>query len=126
MLKAYLLFTSLFFFLSNACKSHNPLNDADLDRNGIELIVQENYSGFDDEQFFIIKSQDDLHSFYGRVNRTRKPGLTPPVIDFNKEMILVWCAGKEVSGHSELEIWSDENTIFVQELISDPKRIRKI
>ncbi|WP_419211066.1 hypothetical protein ACNR9Q_09950 [Maribacter sp. X9] len=122
MLRSFLISVPIFVFLSHACKSNSALMDSYSDKNAIELIVQENYSGFDDEQFLMIHNQEDLRSFYGRVNRTRKPGLTPPLIDFNKEMVLVWCVGEVDSGNTELEFSSLQNNILVQKIKFKPKK----
>ena len=46
-----------------------------------------------------------LRSFYSRINRTRKPGLPLPNIDFTKEMVLIHCSGSQNAGiQSKLSI----------------------
>jgi hypothetical protein len=88
----------------------------------MELIVAENYSGFEEEQFIVIKNQDALLTFYGKVNRTRKPGLVLPDIDFSKEMLLVWCGGEKVTSHSELELISTDENLVVHKMAAESNK----
>ncbi|MBT2163220.1 hypothetical protein [Zobellia barbeyronii] len=60
----------------------------------LQLIEKDNYSGSDEEEFVVIKDVKTLQEFYSKVNRTRKPGLPVPQIDFTKEMLVIYCAGK--------------------------------
>lgn len=82
----------------------------------IENILNENYSGFEQEKYRLIRNEEDLHSFYGVINRTRKPGITPPKIDFKKHMILIWCGDKNASNFAELEIMENKENIIVRKL----------
>lgn len=59
------------------------------------LILQEEYSEFDVVETMVIKDQKRLKSFYSKINRTRKPGLPVPLIDFTEEMIIVHCNGEQ-------------------------------
>lgn len=59
------------------------------------LLLQDEYSGFDVEETMLIKDQKRLESFYSKINRTRKPGLPVPTIDFSKEMVIVQCSGEQ-------------------------------
>lgn len=119
----YSIYIILFcFLLANSCKSGSASNNLQPDRIEMELIVAENYSGFEEEQFIVIKNQEALLSFYGKVNRTRKPGLTPPDIDFSKEMLLVWCGGAKVTGHSKLELISTDENLVVNKMAAESKK----
>lgn len=60
----------------------------------LQLIEKDNYSGSDVEEFVVITDVKTLQEFYSKVNRTRKPGLPVPQIDFTKEMLVIYCAGK--------------------------------
>lgn len=73
--------------------SENNGDDAPL-----TLILQDNYSGIDSSGTMIIKDSKALKSFYSKVNKTRKPGLPVPEIDFSKEMVLVLCSGTQNKG----------------------------
>ncbi|WP_027077532.1 hypothetical protein [Maribacter antarcticus] len=60
----------------------------------MELILQDGYSGEVVEEVIMIKNQKSLESFFSKINQTRKPGLPLPKIDFDKNMLLVWCEGE--------------------------------
>ena len=88
----------LFFVIVSlvSCKAQNtipkqsPQQDAD-----IELIDQDGYSGILEYETIVIKDAKSLNKFYSKINRTRKPGLPVPMVDFSKNMIVVVCMGKQ-------------------------------
>lgn len=63
----------------------------------LTLVAQDNFSGADSTETMVITNAKALKSFYSRVNRTRKPGLPVPEIDFSKEMVVILCSANEVS-----------------------------
>lgn len=63
--------------------------------SSLVLILQEEYGGFDVAETMVIKDQKRLQSFYSKINKTRKPGLPLPIIDFSKEMVIVQCNGEQ-------------------------------
>lgn len=62
--------------------------------NALTLLLQDSYSGTDTAELIVIKDQKTFGSFYSKINKTRKPGLVPPTIDFTKEMIVIFCNGE--------------------------------
>ncbi|MEP2689870.1 hypothetical protein [Maribacter dokdonensis] len=102
----------------NSCKSTAQSNLQESDDVGMELILNENYSGFEQEEYFLIKSQKELSAFYGKINRTRKPGLTPPIIDFDTEMILVWCGDSSTTNYANFELNEKDKFIELHKLKS--------
>jgi len=63
--------------------------------SSLELLVQDEYVGFDTAETMVIRDEKRLRSFYSKINRTRKPGLPVPIIDFSKEMVIVQCSGTQ-------------------------------
>jgi len=59
----------------------------------LELLLQDEHGDFVQAETMVIKDQKRLKSFYAKINRTRKPGLPLPVVDFSKEMVIVHCNG---------------------------------
>jgi len=100
----------------NSCKSTAQGNLQESDEMGMELILNENYSGFEQEEYILIKNQKDLNAFYGKINRTRKPGLTPPSIDFNSEMILIWCGDSTASNYADLKLNEKADNLQIHKL----------
>lgn len=68
--------------------------------NQLELIMQEEQGGFDVDEMLVIRDTKRLKSFFSRINRTRKPGLPVPDVDFLKDMVIIQCVGEE--SHSRL------------------------
>ncbi|MGB5666304.1 MAG: hypothetical protein WBM53_05625, partial [Maribacter sp.] len=65
----------------------------------------------------VITDAKALKSFYSKINRTRKPGLPVPDVDFTKEMILVHCSGLRKSNvaPSSLSIMEETDEELVLE-----------
>ncbi|GLU44883.1 hypothetical protein Musp01_25070 [Muricauda sp. NBRC 101325] len=61
------------------------------------LLAHDNYSNIGEYQTQIIRDQKTLQKFYSQVNKTRKPGLTVPIIDFSKEMLILVSLGEQRS-----------------------------
>ena len=100
----------------NSCKSTAQGDLQESNEMGMELILNENYSGFEQEEYILIKNQKDLNAFYGKINRTRKPGLTPPSIDFNSEMILIWCGDSTASNYADLKLNEKVDNLQIHKL----------
>ncbi|MFK5972248.1 MAG: hypothetical protein QM485_03115 [Flavobacteriaceae bacterium] len=67
----------------------------------LTLVLEDNYSGSDTSEVIIIKDYKRLKRFFLKVNKTRKPGLLVPEIDFSKDMVIILCNGKQNEG-----LWS--------------------
>lgn len=107
-----ILFGSIILALSCKGQKHATTNDS-VDTSSMELIMQENYSGSEVEETLIIKDRKSLEAFFGKINRTRKPGLPIPEIDFTTEMVLVWCAGEGTAIMPELAIAKETKEAYV-------------
>ncbi len=64
----------------------------------IELVVQDFHGGSASPETLLISDAKTLKAFFLNVNRTRKPGLQVPEIDFGDEMVLVYCSGVQTDG----------------------------
>lgn len=58
------------------------------------LLVQDAFLPVDSLQTHVITDAKTLNAFFRTVNKTRKPGLPVPLVDFGNEMVLVACMGK--------------------------------
>lgn len=90
------LFSLLLVCLS--CKSQKKGNQKNAENVQMErpiLVLEDNYSNIDSSQIGIITDQKALQKFFAQVNKTRKPRLPVPVIDFSKEMVILICAGQQ-------------------------------
>ena len=75
----------------------------------LTLLLQDNYSGSEVAETLVIKDEKALRKFYSKLNRTRKPGIPVPAVDFTKEMILIHCIGEQTSGKHALLSVIEEN-----------------
>lgn len=96
---ARLVFCPLFILLVlMGCKSqkNNPPEEESKaqDSTSLTLLMTDNYGGSEQEELMVFKSQGELNKFFAIVNRTRKPGIKPPPIDFDKNMAIIYCPGK--------------------------------
>lgn len=81
---------------------------------GLVLLDHDNFTTIDTFQIREIRDFKTLNKFYREINKTRKPGLSVPMVDFTKDMLVLVCLGeqqgkKEVAlsqlRQKETEIW---------------------
>ena len=90
------VFLFLILGLSISCKSHEKASMAandDSSQEELTLLLSDNYGGTASAEIQVIRDVKSLLKFFAEINKTRKPGLPLPEIDFNKEMVLVYCHG---------------------------------
>ena len=122
MYKNFIFFILILLVQLNACKSTVSSSLQNSNEMGMQNILNENYSGFEEEKYFLIRNQEDLNTFYGKINRTRKPGLVPPVVDFTQNMLLVWCGDSKASNFVDLEINESDDSLIVHKLKPKTKK----
>ncbi|WP_350291603.1 hypothetical protein [uncultured Croceitalea sp.] len=82
--------------LTSSCKNQKGLVVTDESQdNSLTLLVQDGYFFTDSIETSVVRDEKTLKSFFSRVNRTRKPGLPVPKINFEEEMVLVVCMGEQ-------------------------------
>lgn len=89
-------------------KSGMPNSGMNMD-DELTLLLEDGYFATDEQLKMVIKDQKSLNGFFAKVNRTRKPGLSVPVVDFKKNMILVFCASEQ-KGIERLELFKTNET----------------
>ena len=85
----------------NACKSQKkvePLAMMSQEESPIILLLSDNYGGTATAHFRVIRDQSALKKFFVSINKTRKPGLPVPEIDFTREMVVLYCPGETRDG----------------------------
>ncbi|SDL40432.1 hypothetical protein [Kriegella aquimaris] len=92
----------------------NTQKNAASDDDRLTLILQDNYGGSDSTEVLIIKDTKRLQSFFAEINRTRKPGLPVPKIDFDQEIAIIFCGGLQRGNATpELSILEESPTTLV-------------
>ncbi len=114
---------SLVFCLFS-CKAQKELAGDKIE--GLELVAEDGYSGIREYETMVIQDTKSLNKFYSQVNKTRKPGLPVPMVDFSKEIAIVVCLGKQRGERrpllSKIHETEDELTLAVE--LSDSKSIQ--
>lgn len=81
---------------------------------GLVLLDHDDFTNIDTFQTREIRDSKTLNKFYREINKTRKPGLPVPMVDFTKDMLVLVCLGeqqgkKEVAlsrlRQTETELW---------------------
>ncbi len=80
----------------------------------LTLLLRDNYSGLDTVATLVIKDKKAFQKFFSRVNKTRKPGLQVPEVDFSKEMVLIHCSGYGPIGEQDSLFVANENELELQ------------
>lgn len=79
-----------------------------------QLLLTDNYSGVEKSEFQVVRDSKTLKNFFLQINKTRKPGLPIPEVDFSKELLLIYCAGTTVGvGGVELSVVEGPHNIVV-------------
>ena len=89
------------------------------------LVDQNNFSGADSTETMVITSAKALKSFYSKVNRTRKPGLPVPEIDFTNNIVVIFCSSDEnYIGSEKLSVLTEteaEIVLGIEKIIENQK-----
>ena len=92
------IFLVILLLVCLSCKSQKKGNQNNSEKVQMEnpiLVLEDNYSNIDSSQISIITDQKALQKFFAQVNKTRKPGLPVPEVDFSREMLILICAGEQ-------------------------------
>ena len=109
----------LLFISCNAQKGNLNVNSKNTNNGELELILRDNYSGLKSPKILVVKEPTALREFYAQINKTRKPGLAIPNLDFNAEMVIVYCAGEQINASAPSMAIEHVNNESIQITIID-------
>lgn len=93
---------SLFFFsllLLATCKgADTATSEKDGNLVPFQTLITASQSNIESPQQSIIRSQEELETIFSEINKTRKPGIPIPEIDFNKQIIAFVNLGQTSTG----------------------------
>jgi len=116
-MKVFIIVISFVLCACNGQKKaamEDKLNSNSEAENPLELIMSEDQGGFEADEMLVIKDAKRLKSFFSKVNRTRKPGLPVPDIDFSTNMVIIQCVGEEKHTNlTKLSIVKETNTELI-------------
>lgn len=107
-----------FILFCLGCKAQNEAADQNdkMQENQAILVpfLQDDYSGGLNQETMIIKDSKKLKSFYSQINKTRKPGIAMPDVDFTKNVVVIYCSGtRNDGGKPELKVSRENETELV-------------
>ena len=83
----------------------------------VDEIVNRFYSGIGDQRREVIRTTDDWHAFWTQLTVIQVPPPEPPVIDFDRQMVVVATMGRQSTGGYLITIpavHEHEGRIFVE------------
>lgn len=89
-----------------------------------EIILEEPYGGLERPEDRVVRSDKELNEIYTIINRFRRPGLTPPNIDFTKETVIAIFIGEKSTGGHSIDVQAVKTTNKALEInykIASPK-----
>lgn len=81
--------------LTFSCKSQKNRMETNtsMQDDQLVLLVEDAFFPVETPVTYIIEDAKTLKGFFTKVNRTRKPGIPVPIVDFSTETVLVACMG---------------------------------
>lgn len=88
----------ILFFFGISCIGQKGLsavnaNGTPQEVNMLEHLLSDSHSGVEQESFMVVRDNKALRNFFLQINKTRKPGLSVPEVDFTKETVVIYCGG---------------------------------
>ena len=120
----------ILLFIGSACKSQEKSNAKDSLESGnsleLTLLVTDNYGGSESADFQVIRDMKTLEKFFAHVNKTRKPGLPVPQVNFDQDILILYCPGQRMRGGTPGLIMKEnmpQKIVFMQEVMDPEKKM---
>lgn len=78
-----------------SCKAQKETQLQSGENDEMILIAHDAFSGITEYETMVVRDVKSLSKFYATINKTRKPGLPVPAIDFTKDILVVMCLGEQ-------------------------------
>jgi hypothetical protein len=79
----------------SSCRAQKEIKPMGKEIDGLELIEHDAVGPFLSEETQVVRDVKSLRKIYTEINKTRKPGLPVPDVDFSKDMLLLVCLGEQ-------------------------------
>ncbi len=103
---------AVLLLIMGACKSQKSkadMDNAETTQPGeLSMIMSDLYGGTEAEEIQVLRSQAALDKFFVIINKTRKPGIKPPSVDFNQNLVIAYCSG-QTNNQSLPSLWVTED-----------------
>ncbi|WP_431160437.1 hypothetical protein [Flagellimonas beolgyonensis] len=102
----------------SSCKAQKEIKPMGQEIDGLELIENQEIGPFLSFDTQVVRDVKSLRKIYTEINKTRKPGLPVPDVDFSKDMVVLVCLGEQKTQRklllSVLNESDDETVIAVE------------
>ncbi|GGW22106.1 hypothetical protein GCM10007383_01520 [Arenibacter certesii] len=71
--------------------------------SSLHLVMRGDYSNSMEPTFQVIRGEKALKMLFSHINKTRKPGIPVPAVDFKENILLFYSSGR-ISGQKDLEL----------------------
>lgn len=84
----------------NACNSKKEMvkESNNSYETPFEILVQDSNLFIEEEKSLVITTQENLQDLYSTINSKRSPGFELPVVDFNKQCVILVTIGQKNTG----------------------------
>lgn len=117
------LVPGLFLMMLVACKGQSA--SAASVQGTMQLVLRDYYGGYENDTAWVVKNDKDLHRFMAQVNKTRKPGLPIPEVDFSEYLVLIACGGTQSTKELDEIVCLDDNESEIRFSLSHRKENRE-
>ncbi|RMZ50576.1 protease complex subunit PrcB family protein [Flavobacteriaceae bacterium PRS1] len=118
----------IYIFLLSSCSSSSTINKQTMiisqDTITFETLAEDFYGGMTDSKFIVIKEETTLNEIYKLINKNKSPGIKIPIINFEKETVLVLFLGEKSSGGYSIaveQILDENEKVTVKYKVTLPK-----
>lgn len=94
------------------CKSQQNLQKGNNDILEMKLVLRGDYSSFEEEGLFKIDEKSEFEDFFGKINKTRKPGIPIPNIDFKTNSVIIRLKGKSTNNEPDISLGKSSKEIL--------------
>jgi len=102
----------------SSCRAQKEIKPMGQEIDGLELIEHQEMGPFLSFDTQVVRDVKSLRKIYTEINKTRKPGLPVPDVDFSKDMVVLVCLGEQKTQRnlllSVLKETDDETVIAVE------------
>ncbi|KAA2215590.1 MULTISPECIES: hypothetical protein [Maribacter] len=87
------------------------------------LIMSGDHSGFEQEHLLKIDSRLEFEEFFGKINRTRKPGIPVPEIDFKTKSVIVRLKGTTTNNEPDITLQkSSKESLLLKKIRTNSRK----
>ncbi len=123
---------SLFMLLlALTCKSQQEImSDSSANQQqglDLTLVLSDNYGGSEAAEIQVVRDRQQLIEFFSKINRTRKPGLPVPQIDFTRQMVIIYSSGhmQGLSGPPLVVSYQTQDTLLLRSAAPTIKKMEE-